>query len=424
MKLSLAFSVIACAVTLVAAWSKEGALIPLIPIPNQFATANPLSTDQEIFRLRDEIALSEGPEVTFYDFLNLKPNANHDEITKAYKKRSLQLHPDKVKQKFIASRTKSTDKTKKPAGRPSNAEINAAAKAASDRFARLGLVQKLLKGPERARYDHFLSNGFPVWKGTGYYYARFRPGFGTVLLGLFIFVGGAGHYFALYLGWKRQQEFVGRYVRFARRAAGSQTLAIPGVDAGTETPPATDSDAEAMQPMNRRQRRMQEKDSRKEKPEKKIKAPKVKAAPADAPTGVTGPKKRVVAENGKILVVDAVGNVYLEQRNDDGEMQELLLDVSPPITPYHPLPVLSINLRGIPLSSNPRLRDTALIRLPVWVYAKTAGRFLSPAPAADSDSDYEEGEDFTSENDTAGETSGATRTKSAKKARSRKGGRK
>lgn len=304
--------------------------------PIQFAPpANHPPADQEIFRLRDEIALSEGPEVTFYDFLNLKPNANHDEITKAYKKRSLQLHPDKVKQKFIASRTKSTDKSKKPAGRPSNAEINAAAKAASDRFARLGLVQKLLKGPERARYDHFLSNGFPVWKGTGYYYARFRPGFGTVLLGLFIFVGGAGHYFALYLGWKRQQEFVGRYVRFARRAAGtSAALNIPGVDAGTETPPATDSDAEAMQPMNRRQRRMQEKDSRKEKPEKKVKAPKARVSPADTPTGITGPKKRVVAENGKILVVDSVGNVYLEQRSDDGEMQELLLDVSPPVTCY------------------------------------------------------------------------------------------
>lgn len=159
-----------------------------------------------------------------------------------------------------------------------------------------------------------------------------------MLLGLFIFVGGAGHYFALYLGWKRQQEFVGRYVRFARRAAGSQTLAIPGVDAGTETPPATDSDAEAMQPMNRRQRRMQEKDSRKEKPEKKVKAPKAKVSPADTPTGVTGPKKRVVAENGKILVVDAVGNVYLEQRNEDGEMQELLLDVSPRIKPQRRKP--------------------------------------------------------------------------------------
>lgn len=126
---------------------------------------------------------------------------------------------------------------------------------------------------------------------------------------------------------------MGRYVRFARRAAGtSAALNIPGVDVGTETPPATDSDAEPMQPMNRRQRRMQEKDSRKEKPEKKVKAPKAKVSPADTPTGVTGPKKRVVAENGKILVVDSVGNVYLEQRSDDGEMQELLLDVSSLVT--------------------------------------------------------------------------------------------
>jgi hypothetical protein len=112
-----------------------------------------------------------------------------------------------------------------------------------------------------------------------------------------------------------------------------------------------------MQPMNRRQRRMQEKDSRKEKPEKKVKAAKAKVAPADAPTGVTGPKKRVVAENGKILVVDAVGNVYLEQRNDEGEMQELLLDVSPRLSPVIPFYIYQCCGNGrtditSPLSSN------------------------------------------------------------------------
>jgi hypothetical protein len=194
------------------------------------------------------------------------------------------------------------------------------------------LVTAILRGEGRERYDHFLRNGFPAWKGTGYYYSNFRPGFGTVLVGLFIFVGGGGHYIALYMGWKRQQEFVGRYIKFARHAAWGDNLNIPGLDAPVATPPATtDSDAEPqMQAMNRRQRRMQEKDSKKEKPEKKSKVSKssAKVSPvATPPVGVTGPKKRVVAENGKILIVDTAGNVYLEQKDENGDSQEFLLDV-------------------------------------------------------------------------------------------------
>jgi hypothetical protein len=86
------------------------------------------------------------------------------------------------------------------------------------------------------------------------------------------------------------------------------------------------------QPMNRRERRMQEKDAKKDKSEKKTKGIKAaKASPAATPpVGATGPRKRVVAENGKILVVDSVGNVYLEQTDEEGETQEFLLDVSCP----------------------------------------------------------------------------------------------
>lgn len=301
------------------------------------------TADQEIFRLRDEVEAHEGVGVSFYDLLDIKPSASQDDINKAYKKKSKTLHPDKVKQKFIADKSTGKDK-KKPKGKkpgvhvskgPSQAEINAAGKAASDRFARLGIVTNILRGEGRARYDHFLSNGFPKWKGTGYYYARFRPGLGSVLVGLFIFVGGGGHYIALYMSWKRQQEFIGRYIKFARNAAWGDSLNIPGVT-GTLTPPVDDSDPSA-QPMNRRQRRMQEKDS-KTKADKKSKASKAaRASPAATPpAGSTGPRKRVVAENGKVLVVDSVGNVYLEQANEDGETQEFLLDVCTPILPLTP----------------------------------------------------------------------------------------
>jgi curved DNA-binding protein CbpA len=297
------------------------------------------NVDQEIFRLRDEVEAAEGLGTTFYDFLDITPSASQDDITKAYRKKSRTLHPDKVKQKFIAD--KSTGKGKAKSGKPgvhvskgpSKAEINAATKAASDRFARLGVVTGILRGSGRARYDHFMSNGFPKWKGTGYYYARFRPGLGSVLTGLFIFVGGGGHWLALYMSWKRQQEFVERYIKFARHAAWGDNLNIPGLD-GTSTPtPSAADDADPMaQPMNRRQRRMQEKDAKKDsKSEKKTKGVKAaKVSPAGTPpVEATGPRKRVTAENGKILVVDSVGNVYLEQQDEEGETHEFLLDVCP-----------------------------------------------------------------------------------------------
>lgn len=302
------------------------------------ALTNYQTTDQEIFRLKDEVEASEGLGVSFYDFLGIEKSANQEEINKAYRKKSRLLHPDKVKQQFIADKSTGKDKKKGSAGKkpgihvskgPSKAEIKATAKAASDRFARLGIVTNILRGEGRDRYDHFLSNGFPKWKGTGYYYARFRPGLGSVLAGLFIFVGGGGHWLALYMSWHRQREFMERYIKFARHAAWGDNFGIPGLD-GTAAPnPATGADSgDAAQTLNRRQRRMQEKDS-KSKAEKKPKGNKTKASPAATPpAGATGPRKRVVAENGKVLVVDSVGNVYLEQADEEGDTQEFLLDVS------------------------------------------------------------------------------------------------
>ena len=75
---------------------------------------------------------------------------------------------------------------------------------------------------------------------------------------------------------------------------------------------------------------MQEKGDRKNNSEKNsrgIKAAKPSAS-ATPPAGAVGPRKRVVAENGKNLVVDSVGNVYLEQQDEEGETHEFLLDVS------------------------------------------------------------------------------------------------
>ncbi|KAI1002515.1 hypothetical protein K3495_g5682 [Podosphaera aphanis] len=375
MRLSiLILNFVLCLRAVVASWSKE---------------------DQEIFRLRDEVEASEGVGVTFYDFLGTKPSANQDEINKAYRKISKVLHPDKVKKKFIDERS--------PSKKLSQAEIKAAAKAASDRFARLGIVANILRGPGRDRYNHFLSYGFPKWKGTGYYYARFRPGLGSVLTGLFIFFGGGGHWIALYLSWRRQQDFVNRYITFARHAAWGDN--IPGLDTNMLRTSPLGSDHVEVQPMNRRNRRMQDRDNKKDK---KPKATKMTKASSAASQESTGPRKRVQAENGKILIVDSEGNVYLEQTNEDGEIQEFLL---------HPDELVK-----------PTMRDTALFRLPFWIYNSISDRVLRSMPPISSD-DFEVKDEASAANSSSSENfevlekvqktapNGTSRTASKKKSR-------
>lgn len=331
--------------------------------------------DHEIFRLHDEITSTEGADTTFYDFLGVKSSASQDDISKAYRKKSRLIHPDKAKQSFIASRAQTTskpgDKKKKPslhvAKPPSESEIQAHVKKASERFARLGVIVKILKGEGRERYDYFLGNGFPKWRGTGYYYARFRPGLGTVLVGLFVLAGGGGHYVALYVSWKRRREFVDRYVRHARKAAWGDEAGIkgiPGIDGPAPAPAATtgQDDGSGGQALNRRQKRMQEKESKKDSKKSKGFAKTsgtstpLEAAEVDRSAGPQGARKKVQAENGKVMIVDSVGNVYLEQQDEDGNTGEYLLDPE-----------------EIP---RPTWRQTMVFRLPVFVYTKARERVL------------------------------------------------
>ncbi|KAJ5524914.1 hypothetical protein N7494_011564 [Penicillium frequentans] len=327
--------------------------------------------DYEIFRLRDEVATAEGANVTFYDFLGIRPNANHEQITKAHRQKSRTLHPDKVKRAFVANYA--TDKSKSKSSQPgvhvnsgpSKREIETAVKDANARSARLNTVANVLRGPGRQRYDHFLKNGFPLWRGTGYYYTRFRPGLGSVLAGLFLVFGGAGHYGALILAWKRQREFVDRYIRQARRAAYGDEMGvrgIPGIDSIDSSAPAPSSEGEpTAMSVNRRQKRMMDKENRKEK--KSGRAPARSSGtstPTEQTVVSTGERKRVMAENGKVLIVEATGNVFLEEVNDDGERQEFLLDIDE--------------------IQKPSFRDTVVCKLPIWCFRKTVGRVLgSPA---------------------------------------------
>lgn len=327
---------IACLAAVVAAWSKE---------------------DHEIFRLKDEVQASEGANVTFYDFAGVKPGANNEEITKAYRKLSRSLHPDKARSNWLATygqpKPTHTKGDAKPTThvhknkKPSKSEIDKFTKKASARFERLSLVVNVLRGPERKRYDHFLYNGFPAWRGTGYYYSRFRPGLGTVIVGLFLFFGGLVHYVTLYMNYRNHREYVERFIKHARRTAWGEDTSIaniPGLggsQSSTSTPRSQTPDNEESMQWNRKQKRAMEREKKKNggsngaaKSNNGRLAEKAKnegvSTPVEAEltSGPVGAKKRTVAENGKILIVDSVGNVYLEEQTAEGQTHEFLLDVS------------------------------------------------------------------------------------------------
>jgi hypothetical protein len=110
------------------------------------------TTDYELFDLRDQVVALKGPETTFYSLLDLPPTATDAEIARAYRKASLALHPDK------------------------NPGVEAAAL-----YTLLTSVFATLK-ERRAKYDAYLKRGWPRWRGSGYYYAKYKPGFGLITL--------------------------------------------------------------------------------------------------------------------------------------------------------------------------------------------------------------------------------------------------
>ncbi|KAF2185040.1 hypothetical protein K469DRAFT_708304 [Zopfia rhizophila CBS 207.26] len=356
---------------------RPNALLALVLCIFCAATAAWTKEDHEIFRLNDEVTKHDG-NITFYQLLGVKPSATQDELNKAYRKKSRQIHPDKARQAFIASyalKNKKPKGSKKPGVRvskqPSKKEIDAYMKEATATYQRLSVVAGILKGPSRERYDHFLKNGFPKWKGTGYYYARFRPGLGSVMLGILVFGGGGMHYFALVMGWKRRREFVERYIRHARRTAWGDDTGIQGIP-GVSNGPAPETNSQQwdeapddMAPMNRRQKRMLDKENRKDK--KAQAAKKARSSGISTPveveltSGPQGAKKRIVAENGKVLVVDSAGNVFLEEETEDGVKQEYLLD--PDEEP------------------KPTIYDTLLFKLPKLLYRQSIGRVLGSKAA-------------------------------------------
>ncbi|SJL01869.1 uncharacterized protein ARMOST_05193 [Armillaria ostoyae] len=180
MRFALFLAYLIVLVTTVAAWEKE---------------------DHEIFDLVSAVEASEGKGTTFYSWLDVPNTATTTEIAKAYRKMSMRLHPDK---------------------NPNDKKIH-------ERFARLGVVSTILRNAEsRKRYDFFYKNGVPKWRGTGYYYARFRPGLGSVLVFLTVLTSSL-QYIIQKMNYRRDLERIERIRQDARLAAwGPKMIPVEG----------------------------------------------------------------------------------------------------------------------------------------------------------------------------------------------------
>ncbi|KAF8974481.1 DnaJ domain-containing protein [Flammula alnicola] len=178
--LALFFAFLAVLATTVSAWEKE---------------------DHEIFDLVTELEAAEGKGTTFYSWLDVPSTASTNEIAKAYRKKSMLLHPDK----------------------------NPDVKGIHERFARLGVISTILRNKEsRKRYDFFYKNGVPKWRGTGYYYSRFRPGLGSVFGFLGFFTSGV-QFVIQKINYRRDLERIELIVSKAKSAAwGPKMIPVRG----------------------------------------------------------------------------------------------------------------------------------------------------------------------------------------------------
>lgn len=153
--------------------------------------------DREIFALNDQVTRDLGEKTSFYSWLDISPKASPEEIHKAYKKLSRKIHPDKVRR----------------TGGPK------AYKEATERFTRLGLINKILRDTDsKERYDFFLDHGFPRWRGHDYLYSRFRPGLGFVLIFLFLLVG-SGQYVAMRITASQHRKHMSLVIEDVKSAA-------------------------------------------------------------------------------------------------------------------------------------------------------------------------------------------------------------
>ncbi|CAG8565363.1 15446_t:CDS:2 [Dentiscutata heterogama] len=153
------------------------------------------NVDHEIFDLVDQITGLEGEDTTFYSLLGVEPTATEKEIGRAYRKLSLIHHPDK-----------------NPDERSQLL------------FTLLGSITTILRNSEtRDRYNFFLKNGVPKWRGTGYYYNRYRPGLTGVIVGLVI-LSSILHYIVMWVNFYQEKKRIRYFIQEAREIAWGKRM--------------------------------------------------------------------------------------------------------------------------------------------------------------------------------------------------------
>ncbi|GMR41878.1 hypothetical protein PMAYCL1PPCAC_12073, partial [Pristionchus mayeri] len=106
----------------------------------------------------------------FYELFGIEPTATKQEVKKAYRKLSLEWHPDR------------------------NSAENAA-----EKFRQVVGVYEVLKDSSmREKYDSVLENGMPDWRSGIYYYRRYRKMGGAEALLLLLIALSGGHYLMLW----------------------------------------------------------------------------------------------------------------------------------------------------------------------------------------------------------------------------------
>ncbi|XP_072031966.1 dnaJ homolog subfamily C member 1-like [Amphiura filiformis] len=131
------------------------------------------SDDFELFDLVEEVKRN------FYEVLGLDQSATSADIRRAYRRLSLQLHPDKNKEE-----------------------------GAEEQFRQLVAIADVLKDEEkRQRYDHVLEHGLPDWRQPVYYYRRVRK-MGLLELSILLtIILTVGHYLVIWsMYWERRFE--------------------------------------------------------------------------------------------------------------------------------------------------------------------------------------------------------------------------
>ncbi|KAH8023252.1 hypothetical protein HPB51_011695 [Rhipicephalus microplus] len=148
--------------------------------------------DLELFDVVEDV------NENFYTFLGLSPDVDTAGIKKAYRKLSLQFHPDKNKEE-----------------------------GSEEKFRKIVAVVEILKDEEkRKKYDAVLENGLPDWRQPVYYYRRVRKmGIAELSFFLVVLLTLGQHVVAWAAYWERKFELEETVLaKFKRKERKSKKL--------------------------------------------------------------------------------------------------------------------------------------------------------------------------------------------------------